>query len=1586
MVTAIKHSRLFRHARRSSFSRYFAEWGRTLRAGLLLLSCLAAPAQLPGRSANEPLELIDGDRVVFIGSRLMERAAAYGYTEAALNCRWPHRDLRFRNLGRSGDTVFGRAWVGFGEKESGLGSWRPPPKGDVLGYGLQRLVEEVQAEHPTVIFLGYGSNESHDGQPGLARFRQGLKSLIEALEETGARIILVSPTPQLSGPTGLALPDPRTRNESLKLYANALGEVAREGGHRFVDLFTRFSRLKATQQQTLSDNGSDLNARGCWVAAEIFEEELGLKAPRWQLRLTARGEVISASGTELDQIETAGGDLEWRSTDQRLPSLAPPGGSGVEGVLTVDGLAPGRHALTVDGQKLVSASASAWAGGVGFAAGPELDQAERLRQLIVEKNRLHFYFSRPLNATYLFLFRRYEMGHLAGEFARYKELIEEKEVAIARLCRATPRRYELVLEKDYGENHYVPETIPEPDIDAEIASFELADGFEIDVFASNPMVANPTQINFDALGRIWVAGSVTYPHLKPGEKPNDRITILEDSDGDGKADRYTVFAEGLFLPYSVLPADGGAYVTHATEILFLKDNDGDGRADEKKVLFSGFGNADAHQIIHALRRGPGGGFFFNQSIYINSHVETRWGVRRLEGSGIWHFRTDSMRLEVFLRGLINPWGHAYDRWGQSFATDGAHYSGISYAFPGAAYTTATDAERVLASLNAGQPKYCGLEILSGRHLPEAWRGALITTDFRANRVTSFSLSEEASAYASRPGKDLLSSKHVSFRPVDMKMGPDGAIYIADWYSPTIGHGEVDFYHPARDHSHGRIWRLSATDRAPVEPPKLVGVAVKNLLEALKLPEDLSRRLAREQLALREPGEVLPVLRGWVRQLDPEDADFEHHRLEALWSCQALGIVENDLLGVVLASRDHRARAAAVRVLGDWHQRANDALELLATAVADAHPRVRLEAVNALRRMDSAEAVTLAMRVLDRTMDRFLDYAAWLTARELQERWLPLVEAAEPVFGGKDRHLTFALLASNRPQAVRALAKLFHQGRIGEPERDDALERIAALGGVDEMRLILELGLGDLQENRARGLALLHVLDEAASRGRSAEPLEKPSRSGASTRPRNAAELLPYLDSDDVALRRLAARLAGRWQLAAAHPRLLALASEADAPASLRLAAANALVWLDPKRGREELEGLAATKSPVAVRATAVSALAGNDQAGAGARAVSVLEDMGPSDDAGPIFGAFLSRGEGVTRLTRALENRKLKPEIARKAILQTLASGRKLPGLIAALTAAGSLEPVTAPSAAEKLALIAEIGQTGDATRGEAIFRRADLGCMRCHALGGAGGRVGPELGSLGTSATVAYVLESLIEPEKEIKDGYRSLSVIRKDGRLLTGIRLRDTDTHVWLRDAEGRDLSVVRSEIAHRSYSGVSLMPGGLTETLRRDELVDLTRFLSELGKEGPYKISTAAVARRWEVLEGLPEEIGSDLAGALETEALVPLWKRIYTTASGDLPLDELPKVVTGSGRRLRVVRFQIEVTVSGRIGLLIRGPAKSRIYVGGSRLEATDTVTPDVERGVHNITLELAGEADGTALRVEVVQLKGSAGRARPVLGP
>ena len=1113
--------------------------------------------------------------------------------------------------------------------------------------------------------------------------------------------------------------------------------------------------------------------------------------------------------------------------------------------------------------------------------------------------------------------------------------------------------------------------IVDTDAEAERASFQVADGFEVNLFAADPLLAKPIQMNFDARGRLWVASSEVYPQIKPGQVADDKIMVLEDTNDDGKADKTTVFADKLLIPTGVEPGDGGAYVANSTELLHLADIDGDGKADSRKVVLSGFGTEDTHHILHTLRWGPDGMLYFNQSIYIHSHIETPWGVRRLLGGGIWQFRPESVLLDVFARGWVNSWGHHFDRWGQSFATDGAGGKGINYVLPGASYETAVGAKRVLDGLNPGSPKYCGAEVVSGRHLPEDWRGNILTNDFRANNVRRFALADDGSGYASTNLPNLITTRYPAFRPIDIKMGPDGAIYIADWYNPIIQHGEVDFRDPRRDHTRGRIWRVTAKGRPLVEKPKLVGATTEQLLEALKVPEDWTRHFAKR--VLKERGSsVIPALAAWLKGLDPRDPEVEHHRLEGLWAYESLDVVEPELLTALLNSPDPRARAAAVRVTQHWLGRIDDPFGRLAARVIDEHPRVRLEAVRALGHAPESRAAEIALRALERPVDKFLDYALWLTMRDLEHYWMPALRAGKFDYGGDARRLVFALNAVESPGIVQPLVEALRSGKVAPGDEDRVRTLIATLGGPPELGMILDLAVLDATPE-ARRVPLLEALAQAA-RARKVVPAGDLARVGR------------LLDSPDVTTRAAAAKAAGLWKVESLRGRVETLARSKETPDLARRAAIEALASFGPS-SRDALASLAALPYPVATRLEAAAALVALDPRLAADRAVATLAEARDVDPS-PVFSAFVDRKGGPAALTSALEGKTLPAEVARIGARVASLSGRPDASLVEALNRSGGSS--TGPrnwTPAERIALIAEVARKGDPARGEAIFRRNQSQCLKCHAVAGAGGRVGPGLESIGASAPVDYLLDSLVEPAKAVKEGYHATVVATTDGRVLTGLKVRQTDTELVLRDSEDREVTIPLDAVEEQKPAG-SLMPAGLTDTMTRSDVIDLVRFLSELGKLGPYAVSPQArLVRRWQVLEPpalAPKGTGVDPLEALATDPKLA-WSPAYSRVNGDLPADALASIpYRVSAAQVGLARAEVEVTTPGKVRLRTT-PAPLAAWLDGRRLDVSPVLNLDLPAGRHTLTFALPADPKAPGFRAELQDAPGSPARAQAVVG-
>jgi putative heme-binding domain-containing protein len=1115
--------------------------------------------------------------------------------------------------------------------------------------------------------------------------------------------------------------------------------------------------------------------------------------------------------------------------------------------------------------------------------------------------------------------------------------------------------------------------VPDPDPEIERKSFIVAPGFEVNLFAGDPLLAKPLQINFDPAGRLWVSSSEVYPQIKPGEKANDKILILEDTDGDGKADKTTVFADGLLIPTGVEPGDGGAYVANSTELIHLSASKPGGKADRARVLLSGFGTEDTHHIIHTFRWGPDQSLYFNQSIYIHSHLETPHGVKRLNGGGIWRYRPETEQLDVFVRGFVNTWGHHFDKYGQSLITDGAYGEGVNHGIPGAYYVTAVGASRILSGMNPGSPKHCGLEVVSGRHLPDDWQGNVITNDFRGHRVCRFVLRDAASTYESREMTEIIKTNHPAFRPIDVKMGPDGAIYVADWYNPIIQHGEVDFRDPRRDKTHGRIWRITAKGRPLVPKPKLVDATVPELLEQLKSPEGWTRQAAKRVLKERGADAVLPALDAWVKALP---ADAEHSRLEAEWVRQSFGLSTMATLEPLLAAKDPHVRSAAVRIVSDSWMNLNKSGAWSESALKDEHPQVRLEAVRAVAGWKVPTAVEHALGVLKLPMDPVLDYALWLTVRELEPYWLPAFKDGHVTLGGDARAVAFALNASGNPEAVRSIVRLADNSDATKEQRLAMWRLLAQIGGPDEMTAAFQRGL-PLASDELREELLATI--ETSVRTRKVAPAKL----------EGWEDLAKYIDDPRPGIRAAALRLMGLVKFELFRRDLQIRAGDAKVDAAERAAAFDGLVSLGGPKTGEFLAKSTAKDQPALTRRLAAQALAAVDLAAAAKASADILASSDGKDDPTELYFAFISRKGGPAVLAKALAGVTLPPDTAKVGLRSIRSSSQNLPDLVAAITKAGNLGAARKePTADEVKQYVADVLKSGDAARGEAIYRRKELQCLNCHAIAGTGGQVGPDMTSIGASAQPDYLVESLLIPNKAVKEGYHAIEVNRLSGQIVSGIKLRESPKELVIRNAEDKEIAIPIDDIDTRKQTR-SIMPDGLTDPLTRPEFVDLVRFLTELGKVGPYAPSTARLVRRWQYLDPTPAATNLFRRNRVTTAVEKPNdfpWVASYAKVNGDLPLAEIPRFVVWNGSDpLSVVRFQLNATVGGPAAIKLNGVEGLSIYVGETSVEVKAETTFDVKPRTTSVTVVVDRSKRKTDLRVELVDVANSPARVAVVGG-
>ncbi|MCO8120268.1 GDSL-type esterase/lipase family protein [Stieleria sp. TO1_6] len=869
------------------------------------------------------MKLQKGDHICLVGNALGERMQVQNEWETLLQTRFPELELVVRNLCFPGDEPYTRIRSkNFGSPDSHL--------------------THSQA---SVVMYFFGYNESFAGAQGVDQFKAQLSKLVkETLANDygkgNPQVVLVSPI-AFEGSDDPNLSDGKKQNENLALYTEAISSVAKENDVVFVDLFQPTQALFDSTDERLTLNGFHLNHDGYAKLAPVLDTSLfgdkltkpvnpDLKAEidRKNFHWFHRYRAVNGFSIYGDRGK-AGSDGTYNNTDVMERERA-----------ILDEMTANRDARV-------------WAVAAGRPVPKVVDDSNTLPFITPKTN----------------------VGTPGDKNAKAGKL---------------------------GTLNYLPAA-------EQIKLFDLAEGYQIQLIASEeqfPELSNPVALNFDSKGRLWVATMKSYPHWKPKSPMNDKLLIFEDNDGDYAADVCKVFAENLHQPTGFELGHGGAYVSRQPDIWFMKDTDGDDKADIVNRHLIGFDSADSHHGIAAFEWGPGGNLYFQEGTFKFSAVESPYGVRRLAEGGVWKYNPRTERLNVHCSfAFANPWGYCYDKWGQDFIGD---------ASPGNAYWAAPitghiefpnkhpggSQHRRVAEMSGGDPKYkfptfypkrirplAGCAIVSSRHFPDQMQGNFLVTNVIGERAIlnhKVSESETGSGFVGEEQEMLLSCRDGNFRPVDLQFAPDGSLYIVDWHNALIGHLQHNLRDPSRDHSHGRIWRVTHKDRPLLEPAKIDGAEIGELLELLKSPEDRTRYRSRRELAQRDSSQVIAELDRWLAGLDTSDPNVEHQRMEALWMYQTHNQVPTELLDQMLASKNHRARAASVRLVSQMMHAIPDHAERIQTAIHDDNPTVRLEAVRAVSFMSGDEAIEMALGVLEHDMDDYLQYTLDETMRQLEQ--------------------------------------------------------------------------------------------------------------------------------------------------------------------------------------------------------------------------------------------------------------------------------------------------------------------------------------------------------------------------------------------------------------------------------------------------------------------------------------------------------------------------------------------------------------------------------------------------------------------------
>jgi glucose/arabinose dehydrogenase len=635
-------------------------------------------------------------------------------------------------------------------------------------------------------------------------------------------------------------------------------------------------------------------------------------------------------------------------------------------------------------------------------AAPARDSAalEKLRQAVNEKNLYFFEHYRTLDGYNIYGGRsklKYKQPQLGGKEISNREVMAREMEVLDVMAANRDKRVQAVAQ---GKDLVVDDSNTPPFIEVKtnlpgdkpdgshtylggeeaIAKMHLAKGMKINLFADEKMfpglMVNPVQMSFDTKGRLWVACWNAYPRWRAKEEMKDKILILEDTDGDGKADKCTVFLDHLNCPTGFEFYRDGILLAQAPGLWFCRDTNGDDKCDQTERVLEGFDSADSHHTSNSFSYGPGGDLYWQEGTFMHSQIETLDGPVRASNGAVWRFEPRTFRFDAYTSyGFANPHGHVFDRWGTDIVMDGTGavpYFGPS--FTGKIYFPEKHSKAPTVYKQRTRP--CpGAEILSSRQFPEEMQNDLLVLNVIGVRgILHYKLSDKGAGLAGTEvqadGKPepLVISDDPNFRPSDAEIGPDGALYFCDWQNAIIGHMQHHIRDPNRDHEHGRVYRVTYEGRPLLKPAQIAGQPIEKLLELLKEPENRVRYRAKIELGGRDTKEVIAATDKWLAALDKNDPNYEHNRLEGLWVHQWHNVVSEPLLREVLKSKNPHARAAAARVLCYWRDRIKNSLDLVKQCANDEHPRVRLEAVRTCSFYTDAKAADVALEVLNKEQD------------------------------------------------------------------------------------------------------------------------------------------------------------------------------------------------------------------------------------------------------------------------------------------------------------------------------------------------------------------------------------------------------------------------------------------------------------------------------------------------------------------------------------------------------------------------------------------------------------------------------------------
>jgi putative heme-binding domain-containing protein len=966
--------------------------------------------------------------------------------------------------------------------------------------------------------------------------------------------------------------------------------------------------------------------------------------------------------------------------------------------------------------------------------------------------------------------------------------------------------------------------------DEERKGFHLPAGFEIELVACEPEIHKPLNLNFDDRGRLWVTSTVEYPFpVKEGETPRDAVKVLDKFQPNGRAARITTFADRLNIPIGVLPYGGGgeALVHSIPNVYHLVDTDGDGRADRREIFFSKYGFNDTHGLTSAFTWGFDGWIYACHGYANTSNVKGSDGEEiTMQSGNTYRMKPDGSHLEYYTHGQVNPFGMSLDPWGNLYTAD-CHSRPVYQLIREGFYPSFGKPDDGLGfapemvSHDHGSTAISGVVSYAADQFPEEWRGTVFIGNVVTARVNHDKVEWHGSSPKGLLQPDFITSDDPWFRPVDLKLGPDGALYIADFYNRIIGHYEVPLTHPGRDRERGRIWRVvyrgDKPHRDAVAPrTDWTTAGVGDLLNDLDHPNLTVRMKATNQLVARRGDAVTQA----VRKVAGE-GQSAFARAHALWVLQRRGALDFELLRSGASDSDALVRVHTMRVLGERPEMPGPDRLLALKALDDPEPRVRRAAAEALGRhpapQDVRPLIALAravppedthllqvVRIALRDHLRGADSFATLPASRTDAEDRALADVSPGVPSAQSAAFLLSFLEQHGlNETMGTLARWArHIARWGEGSA------VASLTALIRRERPDDLG--------AQGAFLKGIVQGSQERGAALDPALRDWAQAV------APKLLESKHPNDVGA---GIEIAGAVRLPELVAPLTTLVTSERLPDPQRAAAIDALSRTEPAGAIGLLGGLLSDAGePTPLRQRAADALGKIKQPSAIDALLKALP-AAPATVQTAIAAGLASAGQqSAEALLKAIEDGRASARLLRqRQVAVHLASLRALTERVDRLTAGLPAEDQTL----EQLLRKRREGfarARAEADLGASVFEKT---CAACHQIAGKGARIAPQLDGVGARGP-DRLIEDVLDPNRNVDLALRATTVALKSGQIVTGLLVREEGQVLVIADSQGKEVRVPAGDIEERKVTAASPMPANFSDQISEQDFYHLIAYL--------------------------------------------------------------------------------------------------------------------------------------------------------------